>query len=304
MCVHSKTSCLRGSRQIELKFPPNSQLSSQSVVLIEIFDNRKFKKRDQGFLGVVSILAAEATDYADRGGAYLGTIAGSSLTGTRQSGLVTKDLSPSGNNLIVHGKLMFSFSHVVPPPSSRSPSLSTLRISRNSSSLGQGDATTSRQSLAPSSRRREEEPSRPTLLSPRASLAPPVHPLRPTSSQSFSSTQEQSSRLSTHSQMFSPRPISSGGRQTSYTPTSPSRTDSDLHTTADGSPLPPGWTRRVDPQGRHYYVDHNTRSTTWQPPEPVIHPPQTTGSDSATDAPLPLGWEERRTAGTSYRIPP
>ncbi|KAJ3551585.1 hypothetical protein NP233_g13055 [Leucocoprinus birnbaumii] len=31
-------------------------------------------------------------------------------------------------------------------------------------------------------------------------------------------------------------------------------------------PLPPGWERRIDPLGRTYYVDHNTRSTTWNRP--------------------------------------
>ncbi|XP_029447470.1 NEDD4-like E3 ubiquitin-protein ligase WWP1 isoform X6 [Rhinatrema bivittatum] len=31
-------------------------------------------------------------------------------------------------------------------------------------------------------------------------------------------------------------------------------------------PLPPGWERRVDERGRVYYVDHNTRTTTWQRP--------------------------------------
>jgi len=31
-------------------------------------------------------------------------------------------------------------------------------------------------------------------------------------------------------------------------------------------PLPPGWEMRRDPRGRNYYVDHNTRTTTWQRP--------------------------------------
>ncbi|KTG44095.1 hypothetical protein cypCar_00048670, partial [Cyprinus carpio] len=31
-------------------------------------------------------------------------------------------------------------------------------------------------------------------------------------------------------------------------------------------PLPMGWERRVDDRGRIYYVDHNTRTTTWQRP--------------------------------------
>lgn len=26
------------------------------------------------------------------------------------------------------------------------------------------------------------------------------------------------------------------------------------------------WEKRVDPRGRYYYVDHNTRTTTWQRP--------------------------------------
>ena len=32
--------------------------------------------------------------------------------------------------------------------------------------------------------------------------------------------------------------------------------------------LPRGWDMRRDPRGRIYYVDHNTRTTTWQRPNP------------------------------------
>ncbi|XP_066598927.1 E3 ubiquitin-protein ligase Su(dx) [Prorops nasuta] len=42
-------------------------------------------------------------------------------------------------------------------------------------------------------------------------------------------------------------------------------------------PLPPGWEMRYDVYGRRYYVDHNTRSTSWERPQP-----------------LPPGWEVRR----------
>ncbi|CAL8102046.1 unnamed protein product [Orchesella dallaii] len=42
-------------------------------------------------------------------------------------------------------------------------------------------------------------------------------------------------------------------------------------------PLPPGWEVRFDQYGRRYYVDHTTKSTTWERPEP-----------------LPPGWEMRR----------
>lgn len=42
-------------------------------------------------------------------------------------------------------------------------------------------------------------------------------------------------------------------------------------------PLPAGWEMRYDVYGRRYYVDHNTRSTSWERPQP-----------------LPAGWELRR----------
>ncbi|XP_043270860.1 E3 ubiquitin-protein ligase Su(dx) isoform X2 [Venturia canescens] len=47
--------------------------------------------------------------------------------------------------------------------------------------------------------------------------------------------------------------------------------------TAAEEPLPAGWDMRYDVYGRRYYVDHNTRSTSWERPQP-----------------LPPGWEVRR----------
>ncbi|KAG7205569.1 hypothetical protein KM043_007541 [Ampulex compressa] len=49
------------------------------------------------------------------------------------------------------------------------------------------------------------------------------------------------------------------------------------NTTHSEEPLPPGWEMRYDVYGRRYYVDHNTRSTSWERPQP-----------------LPPGWEVRR----------
>ncbi|XP_073461973.1 NEDD4-like E3 ubiquitin-protein ligase WWP2 [Aquarana catesbeiana] len=42
--------------------------------------------------------------------------------------------------------------------------------------------------------------------------------------------------------------------------------DHNTKTTTWERPLPPGWEKRVDSRGRYYYVDHNTRTTTWQRP--------------------------------------
>ena len=58
-----------------------------------------------------------------------------------------------------------------------------------------------------------------------------------------------------------------------------------------GDPLPPGWEERIANDGRHYFVDHNTQSTTWT--RPFHAPPRLQQRMQATA--LPAGWEERRT---------
>ncbi|XP_033848913.3 NEDD4-like E3 ubiquitin-protein ligase WWP1 isoform X2 [Acipenser ruthenus] len=91
--------------------------------------------------------------------------------------------------------------------------------------------------------------------------------------------------------------VASGSASPSSTTTTTSgvasSTDSTVSTAADGAkprqqqqqqqpnnssiePLPSGWEQRKDLHGRTYYVDHNTRTTTWERPQP-----------------LPPGWERR-----------
>jgi E3 ubiquitin-protein ligase NEDD4 len=40
----------------------SSEVKDSSVVAVQIFDQRKFKRRDQGFLGVVNIQVANYLD--------------------------------------------------------------------------------------------------------------------------------------------------------------------------------------------------------------------------------------------------
>ncbi|KAG1867602.1 HECT-domain-containing protein, partial [Suillus tomentosus] len=76
-------------------------------------------------------------------------------------------------------------------------------------------------------------------------------------------------------------------------------------TTAGTGSLPAGWEERYTPEGRPYYVDHNTRTTTWVDPRRqtvirVMGPNgQNTSSQSQTISqlgPLPSGWEMRLTS--------
>jgi E3 ubiquitin-protein ligase NEDD4 len=140
------------------------------------------------------------------------------------------------------------------------------------------------------------------------------------------------------------RPVSSGDTSTADHPQNPPRFSApgivspgqsitnNLNADEDQyGPLPEGWERRIDPLGRTYYVDHNTRSNTWNRPSPnqvVNYHNQegetnaardqhhsrwilvddlleatsggttTAGSDS-----LPAGWEERYTPdGQPYYV--
>lgn len=78
-------------------------------------------------------------------------------------------------------------------------------------------------------------------------------------------------------------------------------------TTAGSGPLPAGWEQRLTPEGRPYYVDHNTRSTTWVDPRRqqyvrVSDPRSSTSQVAVQQQPvsqlgaLPSGWEMRLTS--------
>jgi hypothetical protein len=55
-----------------------------------------------------------------------------------------------------------------------------------------------------------------------------------------------------------------------------------------GFPLRRGWEQRKDPQGRTYYADHKTRTTSWVQPKPDYERERTTSVQA-----LPPGWEQR-----------
>eukprot|EP00092_Neocalanus_flemingeri_P022269 GFUD01024149.1.p1 GENE.GFUD01024149.1~~GFUD01024149.1.p1 ORF type:complete len:971 (+),score=234.93 GFUD01024149.1:83-2995(+) len=70
-------------------------------------------------------------------------------------------------------------------------------------------------------------------------------------------------------------------------------------------PLPPGWTMKTSPEGRVFFIDHSTRTTSWIDPRtgeptpsvaPVVAPSAPTPlarQDSEGLGPLPEGWIEK-----------
>ncbi|KAK7469288.1 hypothetical protein VKT23_003772 [Stygiomarasmius scandens] len=258
-----------------------------SVINIQVFDHRKFKKRDQGFLGVINVSAAEAISHASN---------------NREP--ITQELTMSTNNLPVYGKLLFGFSFTSrpPPPDQSSTDTNTFTLSAadripSSSNSVALDRIRSTGSAIP------QPPDEDDFSRPR-------QPLRPSTS---------TMNLSTSAPRFpqpevAGRPISASSSVSASIPQQVRNMDDD-----QGNPLPAGWERRVDPQGRNYYVDHSTRSTTWHRPGSVRPAQQAparnvsvstgttvnsaSGPGQYADVPLPQGWEERRTAeGRPYFV--
>lgn len=73
------------------------------------------------------------------------------------------------------------------------------------------------------------------------------------------------------------RATPAAGATTGTGPTAGTPSTAAAGASADEEQLPQGWEVRYDQFNRKYYVDHNTRSTTWERPQP-----------------LPPGWEMRR----------
>ncbi|KAL0965888.1 hypothetical protein UPYG_G00287240 [Umbra pygmaea] len=64
---------------------------------------------------------------------------------------------------------------------------------------------------------------------------------------------------------------------------------------AQQSFLPPGWEMRIAPNGRPFFIDHNSRLTTWEDPrlKYPVHLRNKSSMDPGDLGPLPPGWEER-----------
>lgn len=194
--------------------------------------------------------------------------------------MLTLDLKKSNDNLVVHGKLIIYLSTNITQPISNpsssqvdtaSTSLAAMNIEGNSSisasSSSNLDATNSSLSRHSSAQAASTEPT-PHIQMPTPNLAPPPEPEHPRPEVQ-------------HPAPATTRPISTGGPTAAVQHSAPATNTSANAQTANANnaqmrnfnphedqygPLPTGWERRIDPLGRTYYVDHNTRSTTWNRP--------------------------------------
>ncbi|OLL23296.1 putative E3 ubiquitin-protein ligase hulA [Neolecta irregularis DAH-3] len=301
-------------------------VTENSILGVQVFDQRKFKKKDQGFLGVVNLRIGDACDLQ--------------LGGEE---MLTRDLKKSNVNAVVTGKIILNISTNVDtpipesstshdnelngqnasaeslfphgPPSAGPPSASDTNPAdanhEDSPSVRPpSNSHNSNGSLPTGWERRTDHLGRTYYVDHNTRTTTWVRPTEPsaeTSRQQDSITQlerqRHQNRTLPEDRQASPSPNlipPPSAHESSSTGTTVHSTN---QTTAGTGELPAGWEQRHTPEGRTYFVDHNTRTTTWVDPrrQQYIRMYGHGGQNSITQQPvsqlgsLPSGWEMRLT---------
>ncbi|KAF2972511.1 hypothetical protein GQX73_g1069 [Xylaria multiplex] len=331
--------------------------TEDGILAVQVFDQKKFKKKDQGFLGVINVRIGDVIELAD--GA--------------DDQMLTRDLKKSTDNLVVHGKLIINLSTNLSPSARPQPALST-NSSRPSLAPQASNLSGDRASERPTSSAsglNGTAPGAQTSLPIRTNGVNGATPANGAPSAQGRSTSQMSpfedaqGRLPAgwerrednmgrtyyvdHNSRTTSwtRPGASGDtrgereaatqveRQRHQNRTLPedrtgansptlqqqqqqqqqqastqqgAQNNAMMHTgaTSPGTgELPPGWEQRWTPEGRPYFVDHNTRTTTWVDPRRQQYIRMYGGQNNANGTiqqqpvsqlgPLPSGWEMRLT---------
>ena len=188
--------------------------------------------------------------------------------------MLTLDLKKSNDNLVVHGKLIIYLStNINQPITNPGPSqVSGLNTAfadmglNNSPAASTSNLALPNSTPTPSSHATGTEVT--TITMPTPSTVPPPeveHQQPPQSPPTLGSrpVSSTSASLTSPATQTSPQgpPPTSPGASTANAQMRNFNPNVDQY-----GPLPPGWERRIDPLGRTYYVDHNTRTTTWNRP--------------------------------------
>ncbi|KAF9169267.1 hypothetical protein BGX21_008274 [Mortierella sp. AD011] len=341
-------------------------VTNKSILAVQIFDQKKFKKKDQGFLGTVNIQMGDVFDVNVGGDEMLTTeLKKSGSNDVVVQGKLIINISSNISNHSVNGRsLLPSASHqrtpsVISAVSSSGASSSTNRNSvmpaassptqTNGASTANNTVTSTAAAvtnggrqlspyedqhgpLPPNWERRVDQlgrtyyvdhnnrqttwtrpsltattPERSQEISNQTELERQRHNNRalPEERSGGSTPLPSGSNVSLPEQSASAQqPVANG---TVVTTNGAGHTPVSLNSTTAGSgPLPAGWEQRLTPEGRAYYVDHNTRSTTWVDPRRQqyvrMSDPRSSTNQVAVHqqpvsqlGPLPSGWEMRLT---------
>ena len=171
---------------------------------------------------------------------------------------LTRDLKKSNDNLVVHGKCIIQLS------------TNTFNPLRNTTSAAGASSTPAAGSSAPvtaSSSTSGGDGLTTGMASLSTSTNTPVSPTTPSTVTSNGATSSSATNSNSVSATASPSTAASPSNAAVTAHGGNSSTSRDFNPHEDQyGPLPTGWERRVDHLGRTYYVDHNSRATTWTRP--------------------------------------
>lgn len=302
--------------------------SEDSILVIQVFDQKKFKKKDQGFLGVVNIRIGDVVDL--------------SLASSEET--ITRDLKKSNENLAVSGKIIVVISHeslssrngassssaaapAAPVAPQAAPAASTLAVPSTNGDSSAANGSARQYSsfedqygrLPPGWERRTDNFGRTYYVDHNSRTTtwqrPTLDQTESERGQQREDTTEAERRQHRGRTLPGETPqlptilTATSGNVTvnstgSNTPVSPNAAVSmaSLGATTSGlGELPSGWEQRFTNEGRPYFVDHNTRTTTWVDPRRQQYirtfGPNTTIQQQPVSqlGPLPSGWEMRLT---------
>ncbi|KAL0089669.1 hypothetical protein F4703DRAFT_1477075 [Phycomyces blakesleeanus] len=309
------------------------RVTNKSVIEIKVFDQKKYKKKDQGFLGVIAIPVGSLLDVDTRTDAQIFIL----------------DLKKSHPTDTVHGKIAIGISTNASVPvqnngsigTSSQPSTSNHQQITAEQSVSATSATNAPSANAAGSSQANDNQNLPTGWERRLDHLGRHyyvdHNTRTTTWKrpSHGSVQEQQNLTEMERRAHTARglpedrqppsaqfdaslpatntttaapitatPITTTTTTTATATGAPAPGATQQGATAGTGPLPAGWEMRTTPEGRPYFVDHNTRTTTWVDPRrqqyiSTIGP----GSNLQVQVqpvsqlgPLPSGWEMRLTS--------
>ena len=164
--------------------------------------------------------------------------------------MLTRDLKRSNDNMVVHGKLIFNISTnlsaPIPQAASANGNTSRPSLSTTPSTAVNGNGSNSQ--------------------APPTPVSGPTQSLHPADGNvGFPGNRVPSSSAASPSQRSSTALANGAPSATQTSANGQTRSGYSAFEDAQGR-LPAGWERREDHLGRTYYVDHNTRQTTWHRP--------------------------------------
>jgi E3 ubiquitin-protein ligase NEDD4 len=312
------------------------KVTNSSVIAVQVFDQKKFKKKDQGFLGVINVQVSNVFDLEVGGDEMLTLELKQSNTGDAVHGKLILNLSTNVNVPIRNGT-----DTLAPGPSQSSASAnnnnnnnnnnntntttaSTNNAASSSTTATTPTSTTETSDLPPGWERRVDHLGRPYYVDHNTRTTTWKRPSARTAQDQQNQTElerlrhnarglpEANSTTNSNVNLESNNTVSTTTNTLTTTSTpngsgpnagNVSHNNNNM-TSAGSGPLPPGWEMRTSAEGRPYFVDHNTRTTTWVDPRrqqyiSTIGP----GSNLQVQVqpvsqlgPLPSGWEMRLTS--------